>query len=151
MASSQLGFFDLKLSEKIGRMFEYALTSANYNVFDFTEKWLSSGTYENILLWDVSLVSQAATYILSKFEEELKHRDLFIERNDCEQKLPPQLAYWIGYTLTYWCIRDSITGSKILRNYDMETIINNSEVYHSLGVSSAISLIQEDAVRKERE
>lgn len=143
----KLGFFDLKLSEKIGNMFEYAVSNKNFDIYDFLPKWLQSKTFFNILSWDISLVSQSPTYILGNFADELKKENIeFKRKKDNNNK---ECINWIGYVTTYWCIRDSVTGDDILSNYNIEKIINNAEIYHSLSISVAIELIQQDAKKEE--
>ena len=142
--SKTLGFFDLKLSEKIGKVFEYAIYTKHYEVQDFTDKWLISDTYKFILSWDVSIVSQCATYILGCFEKELEKKGILIETTS-EVLLSRSCSYWIGYILTYWCIRDELMGAHISNEYQTDVIIRNAEVYHSMSVATAILMIEEDA------
>ena len=147
LMSKILGFFDLKLSEKIGKMFEYASMEKHYEIQDFTDKWLLSDTYKAVLFWDVSLVSQCATYILDCFEKEMKEKGTSIKETT-EEWLPLSCVNWIGYIFTYWCIRDGLTGECIRNDYQIKIIIRNAEIYHSMSVSTAISMIKEDAEKE---
>ena len=144
----QLDFFDLKLAEKIGNLFEYAVFHEGYSIYYFTLYWLASNTFQLLLDWDISLVSQAHTYIFGKFEEEMKKTGIIIEKEECIEY--QECVNWVGYVTMYWCIWEGISGKDIINRYDITHIVNNSEVYHSLGVKTAISMIKEDGFLNEQ-
>ena len=138
----EMDFFDLKLSEKIGNMFEYAILHEGFDIYTFTEAWLCSQTFFNIQDWDVALVSQTATYIFAKFMEETKKQSIIIEKKECAEF--PECINWIGYITTYWCIKERITGADIIRNYNISKIIDSAFVYHTVGVCTAIDMMKGD-------
>lgn len=137
-----IDFFDLKLCEKIGLLFEYAIFHEGYDRYSFTRVWLHSDVFMGILEWDVALVSQAYTYIFGKFIDEIEEKEITIPKKDCDEF--PECINWIGYTMTYWCILEEIHGKDITENYDIDRIIDNSFIYHTQSVKTAIRMIKEE-------
>ena len=138
----KLDFFDLKLCEKIGRMFEYAVSHDGLDIFMFTKQWLVSDTFHRILEWDVPLVSQSHTYILNSFQNEIKGMGMDLQKSVC--MAPLECIYWGGYIFTYWCIWEEISGEDIVRAYKIDEVISNAYIYHSLSVKTSISMIKDD-------
>ena len=136
-----LGFFDLKLSEKIGLVFEIAVVEKGYDPYDFAVKWCVSETCENVFDWDETLVSQSRYYILQIFEKEYE--------NDLPQKnekgyLYADNMFWFGYIITYWHFLEGISGKEIVENFNVCKIIDEYDVLHTVSVKLAIELIKED-------
>lgn len=138
----EIDFFDLKLCEKIGAMFEYAVFHEGYDAYAFTKAWLGSDTFSGILEWDVALVSQARTYILGKFLDELTEGGIVLERKPCEEA--PECIYWLGYVFTYWGILEEMQGAEMMQSYQIDRIIDNAFAYHTLSVKTAICMIKEE-------
>lgn len=49
--------------------------------------------------------------------------------------------------ITYWCFEYEERPRDILRQYDMESVVQSYEVLHSLSVKTAIEKIKEDYFR----
>lgn len=136
-----IDFFELKLSEKIGKMFAIAVTERKYNPYEFTVKWCISESCERIFDFDETLASQGRYYILGTFEDEIKN-DL---PDKCEKAdLYADNMYWFGYIITYWHFLEGISGKDIVINYDVCKILDEFDVLHTVSVKRAIEMIKED-------
>lgn len=142
-----MDFFNLKLSEKVGNIFEYAVTKQGVDFYTFTNYWVESDTFLALLEWDVTLVSQAPTYIYAKFLDEMQAAGKILKHSFCEEF--PECIHWVGYVLTYWCLRDDITWKELQTKCDISHIIENCFVYHTIGVNTAIDMIQEECGARE--
>lgn len=139
-----LDFFELKLSEKIGRMLSYAVTVKKYNRYELVEKWLGSETYMQTVLFDISLASQAKTYILNAFEQELAGD---LPRKDDESPAYADDVFWFGYLMAYWYFSDGTAGKEILQEINVRKVLDEYQPLHTLSVKAAIAKIKEDDSR----
>lgn len=148
--NKSLDFFDLKLAEKVGNIFEYAIIKQGIDFYTFTKHWVESDTFLALLEWDVAMVSQAPTYIYAKFIEEMQKNKQLLKNEPCEEF--PECINWVGYFLTYWCLRDNITWNELQKKCNLSIIIKNCFIYHTVGIKTAINMVQEDSKQyKERE
>lgn len=136
-----MDFFELKLIEKIGNVFVDAMQDRKYNRYQFLKKWCLSDTCEAVAAFDETLCSQAKSYILRTFETE--YRDNLPETDE-DSPLYAEDMYWFGYLVTYWYFFDGTTGRDILRKYNVDKILNEYDVLHTLSIKTAIKKIQED-------
>lgn len=136
-----MDFFELKLIEKIGNVFAYAMREKKYDRYQFIEMWCSSDTCEAIFDFDETICSQAQSYILRTFERECADH---LPARDQDSPLYEDDMYWFGYLLTYWHFLDGTSGKDVLRLYDVRKILDEYDVLHTLSVKAAIDKIQED-------
>lgn len=134
-------FIELKLAEKIGKVLAYGVKERKYQRYELIQKWCSSDTYQLLLEFDVSLCSQAMTYILRVFEEEYKDK---LPAIDDESPLYEDDLFWFGYLIAYWYFMDGTTGKDILQKYDICKVLDEFEILHTLSIRSAIDQIMED-------
>lgn len=134
-------FFELKLIEKIGNVFAYAMHEKRYNRYQFIKKWCVSETCEAVFEFDETLCSQAKSYILRTFEKEYESD---LPETDGDSPLYEDDMYWFGYLLTYWHFLEGISGKQVLEEYDVCKILDEFEVLHTLSIKAAIDKIRED-------
>ncbi len=137
-------FINLKLIEKIGNVLASAVSERKYNRYELIKMWLNSETYQLTVEFDVSICSQAKSYILRTFEQEYNGA---LPSIDKESPLYKDDVYWLGYITAYWFFIDGTTGKEILKKYDVEKILDEFDVLHSLSVKTAISKIKEDDLK----
>ena len=77
----KMDFIELKLIEKIGNVLSCAVCERKYNRYELVKMWLGSETYRLTVEFDVSICSQAKSYILRTFEQEVQDR-LPLKDND---------------------------------------------------------------------
>ncbi len=136
-----MDFFELKLIEKIGTVFEIAMRDRKYNRYQFIKKWCASDTCEAVFKFDETLCSQARTYILRMFEKECGNE---LPDIDADSPLYEEDMYWFGYILTYWHFLEGISGKEVLETYDVCKVLDEFDVLHTLSVKAAIEKIRED-------
>lgn len=136
-----MNYVESALIEKIAEIFEYAMDVKCYEPYIFAQKWLASETYAKTIDFDTALCSQAKTYILGAFEEEYKDDLPPVNQNS---PLYKDDMFWFGYTMAYWHMLENISGNEILAAYDIDKIINEYDVLHTVSVKTAIDLIKED-------
>ena len=134
-------FFELKLIEKIGKVFACAMQEKRYNRYQFVQKWCSSETCQAIFEFDETLCSQAKSYILRTFENEYESD---LPEIDDTSPFYEDDMYWLGYLLTYWHFSDGITGKEILEKYDVSKALDEYVVLHTLSIKAAMDKIRED-------
>ena len=131
-------YFELALCQKIGNVFSLAVSKYKLNRTDFINEFLKSNVFFNICDGDCTLISQGKYYILNKFLDESPLPETNISDFD------ENAMFWLGYVMMYWCLTDTITGSYIVSNYDLEKIYQFYDILHSLKVSSSINDIKEN-------
>jgi len=139
-----MDFIKLKLIEKIGNVLSLAVSDCKYNRYELIEKWLASETYQLTVEFDVSICSQAKTFILHTFECEYDGNLPSLDENS---PLYKDDVYWFGYITAYWFFIDGTKGKDILEKYNVNKILDEYDVLHSLSVKSAISKIKEDDLK----
>ena len=80
-------FSELKLAEKIGKVFYIAVTENKYNRYELIHKWLASDTYDETVNFYVHLCSQAKAYILAAFEREFESCPQLTRKALCMEKI----------------------------------------------------------------
>ena len=136
-----MDFFELKLIEKIAKVFECAMQDRKYNRYQFVEKWCLSETCQAVFDFDETLCSQARSYILRTFENECKN-----DLPDLDEDSPyyDDDMHWMGYLITYWHFFDGTTGKDIMREFDVRKVLDEFDVLHTLSIKAAIGKIRED-------
>lgn len=134
-------FIELKLIEKIGKVFSYAMHERKYNRYQFIKKWCLSDTFQSLLEFDETLCSQAKSYIFRMFEKEYMGK---LPDIDSDSPLYEEDMYWMGYLLAYWCIAGDISGKDILEQYDVCKVLDEYDVLHTISIKAAIAKIRED-------
>ena len=137
----EIDFIELMLIEKLGKVLAYAVRERKYNRYELIEKWLSSETFYDAVTFDVSLSSQALTYILSRLEKEYEGN---LPTIDEHSPLYEDDLFWFGYVVAYWFFLDGTTGKEMLQKYDMKHSLDGYDVLHTLSVRTAIEKIKED-------
>lgn len=137
-----MDFIELKLIEKLAKVLQNAYENNNCDRYTLIEKWLSSDTFANAIAFDVSLVSQARSYILRTFESEIEIEQFVSGEEDKE--FYTDAVFWFGYITAYWCLMDEISGVDILKEYNINKILDEFDVLHTLKVKTAISMMKED-------
>lgn len=137
-----MDFIELKLIEKLAKVLQAAYENNNCDRYTLIEKWLSSDTFARAVVFDVSLASQARSYILRTFEREIEIEQF--ASGDEDKELYTDAVFWFGYTTAYWCLMDEINGVDILKEYDINKIFDEYDVLHTLKVKTAISMMKED-------
>lgn len=137
-------FINLKLIEKIGNVLADAVSERKYNRYELIKMWLNSETYQLTVEFDVSICSQAKSFILRTFEKECNGA---LPSVDEDSPLYRDDVYWFGYITAYWFFTDGTTGREILEKYDVEKILDEFDALHSLSVKTAISKIKEDDLK----
>ncbi len=138
---NKIGFFELKLSEKIGAVFSNAVKDKKYDPYEFAEKWCLSETCRAVFDFDETLVSQARSYILRVFESEISGS---LPTTNEKDPLYSDDVYWFGYLITYWHFLEGITGEEIHARYNIRKMLDEYGVLHTLSVKAAIEKIKED-------
>lgn len=136
-------FSELKLAEKIGKVLYIAVTENKYNRYELIHKWLASDTYDETVNFYVHLCSQAKTYILAAFEIEFEND---LPSIDEESPLYGEDLYWFGYVMAYWFFIEQISGTDILKMYDVDRILDSYGALHAVSVKRAIEEIKENDV-----
>lgn len=144
MGDFKMDFIELKLIEKIGNVLSCAVCERKYNRYELVKMWLGSETYRLTVEFDVSICSQAKSYILRTFEQELQDR---LPLKDNDSPLYKDDVYWFGYITAYWFFLDGTTGREILEKYNVEKILDEFDVLHTVSVKTAISKIKEDDLK----
>lgn len=139
----KIDFFQLKATEKIGHICEYAVEEKRYAPLQFASLFFSSETFFNYIDWDVATVSQAKTYVLHLFEDELGTP---IQTQDDAPLYAPDM-YWLGYLIAYWCFCDETTGKEIVKEYDLVQIFDDFEMLHTQSIHYAIDYCKENYKR----
>jgi len=132
---------NLVLIEKIGKLLAYAVSEKKYNRYELIQKWLASDTYEEVLNFSVHLCSQSKTYILAAFEKEIKDD---LPHIDDDSPLYEDDLYWFGYTAAYWFFTDGTTGKDLLKKINVNKMLDEYEILHTLSIKHAIDKIRED-------
>lgn len=127
---------ELMIAEKIGNVLR-SVTGQGFDVYDVCTKWLSSSTFSSIIDDDFSIYSRTPDTIKDLFVGELS---TFASGNQYDK----DAAFWFGYLVTYWCYMYHITGDEILKIYDIEKIVDDYELLHTLSTKIAIEKIMED-------
>ncbi len=135
-----MDFFNLMLAEKIGKVLAMAVSERKYNRYDLIKKWLLSKTYADTIDFAVHLCSQAKGYILTIFEEEYSDN---LPSIDEDSPYYEDDLYWFGYTMAYWYFLDRTTGQEIVDKIDINNVLDNYEILHTLDVKHAIDKIKE--------
>lgn len=135
-----MDFFNLMLAEKIGKVLAMAVSEKKYNRYELIKKWLLSKTYADTIDFAVHLCSQAKSYILSEFEKECADN---LPSIDEDSPYYEDDLYWFGYITAYWYFIDGTTGQDIVNKIDINNVLDNYEILHSLGVKHAIDKIKE--------
>lgn len=133
-------FVELKLCEKIGSVLEECNRLVDDSLL-LLRTWLASETYDRILDGDVSLFSQAKSYIIRTFMEEGKKQ---FEAGKSDRMFSDDALFWIGYLITYWCLEYQESAKNIMNNYDLENMLYSYETLHTISVKAAIDKIKED-------
>lgn len=136
-------FVELKLCEKVGNVLEECNSICQCSM-QLILTWMESEIFERVIDGDVALCSQAKSYIARSFMNENKNR---LEAISSAIVFRNEILYWIGYVITYWCFEYEERPRDILRQYDMESVVQSYEVLHSLSVKTAIEKIKEDYFR----
>ena len=136
-----MDLFKLAIARKIGKIFALAATNRKYNCSEFVHKWLASETYQSVIDFETYICSQSRDYILSVFEEENKEHLPTIDENS---KYLEDAMWWLGYIVTYWFFLDGTTGPDILRDINIDKVLSEYDVLHTLDVRLAIEKIKED-------
>ena len=133
----------------MGDVFDYAVDICDYNLADFTNKFLASKTFDEFLRND-SLNCQSPLYVIDEFLRLSGVEVKKLESN--EKKLSKyeslKTAYWLGNILCTWGIVDEISGKDILKKYDIEMIIIDYERLHVTSMSLAIDQIKKEYTRE---
>lgn len=133
----------------MGDVLRYAVKDYDYNLADFTNKFLLSNTF-NEFLKDDSLNCQSPLYVIERFLKESNVKIKKLENNGKKlskyESLEP--AYWLGNILCTWGIVDEISGKDILEKYDIEMIIIDYERLHVTSMSLAIDQIKREYTRE---
>jgi len=138
-----MDFFNLMLSEKLGKVLAKAVSEKKYNRYELIEKWLLSKTYADTVDLAVHLCSQARGYILSEFEREYSDNLPSIDENSIYYAND---LYWFGYITSYWFFLDGTTGKEIVTKYNICNILDSYDILHTIGVKHAIDKIREDDI-----
>lgn len=133
-------FFNLMLAEKIGKVLAMAVTEKKYNRYELVKKWLLSKTYADTIDFAVHLCSQAKSYILSEFEKEYSNN---LPSIDEDSPYYEDDLYWFGYIMAYWYFLDGTTGQEIVDKIDINNVLDNYEILHTISVQHAIDKIKE--------
>jgi hypothetical protein len=136
-----MDFIELKLIEKIGNVFSIAMAERKYNRYQFAKMWCLSDTFQSILDFEEWLCSQSKYYIMQVFDEEFAGK---LPEVDEGSPLYAEDTYWLGYVLTYWFFLDGTNGKEIIKNYDLDHVLDSYDVLHTVGVKTAIDMIRED-------
>lgn len=133
-------FFNLMLAEKIGKVLAMAVAEKKYNRYELIKKWLLSKTYADTIDFAVHLCSQAKSYILSEFEKEYSNN---LPSIDEDSPYYEDDLYWFGYIMAYWYFLDGTTGQEIVDKIDINNVLDNYEILHTISVQHAIDKIKE--------
>lgn len=128
------------LAEKIGKVLAMAVAEKKYNRYELIKKWLLSKTYADTIDFAVHLCSQAKSYILSEFEKEYSNN---LPSIDEDSPYYEDDLYWFGYIMAYWYFLDGTTGQEIVDKIDINNVLDNYEILHTISVQHAIDKIKE--------
>lgn len=134
-------FIEMTLCEKIGKVLVDCNALRKYDSIQLFRAWLESDVFDGIIDWDVSLFSQAKSYIARMFLQECESK---LSSAPVNVILLDDVMFWVGYLVTYWCLEYQITGRDISRDYDIEEILYAYDPLHTLSIKAAISKIKED-------
>jgi len=140
-----LHFIELKLCEKVGAVLQECNKLCNCGSSHLATVWMQSKIFDRILDGDVSVFSQAKSYIVRTFFE--KNRNELAVSSEKEM-LYDDVLFWFGYLITYWCLELKETPTNIMRNYDVSEILYSYDVLHTISIKEAITKIKEDSYGK---
>lgn len=134
-------FFELKLSEKVGKVLERAAQKIHADPRELLRTWWDTKLAGDVLAFDAATAAQSAAYILELFEEELDAKHITLKG---AQKAwnTGDLLYWAGYVTTYMALYKDIPAER-LNQYDLGWLCDNYEVLHTLGVKQVIEELEE--------
>lgn len=100
-----------------------------------------SETFQSIIDFETSICTQSALYIFHAFEREMKS---CCPQYDEDGDLYEDDLFWFGYITAYWCIEKNITGKDIVDKINIDGMLDNYEILHTISVKSAIKKIEEE-------
>lgn len=140
--AERAGIFELTLARKIGDVLRILNQEYHFDSLELVADFTVSRLFQQIMDWDVSIVSQGKYYIAQLFVEEY------------QEKLPvkcgyddSEALYWYGYLLTRWCQIEQTTGKEIYEQYNVRSILQAYDVLHTLSIENAIEHIKMDDKR----
>lgn len=124
------------ICRKVGGTFELA-AQKGYFPLCFMKEWLMSDTMEQLRLMNLNEICQSKLYQLDSL---LRETD--IPRDESENREYCDVMYWIGYTLMWMAYQEDMPGKKIYNEYNIEEVMKNFDVLHTLSTQVTIEEIK---------
>lgn len=122
----------------VGKMFRLAAEKLEIDEEIFCHIWLKSDLCQRLFVLDETLICQSKVYLFNS---------LVMENNlpiTAGHKMDEEVMYWVGYILTYWMYLYEISGNKINEKYDIDKIINEYDILHTVSCKVAIEKMMQD-------
>ena len=144
---------EISILESFSRACKIVPILFEFDVYDFFQKALTTKTFDRYFD-DMTVYTQADTYIIDTIVEELKEKGVTIQPKKYNMKdlgIFSDASYWAGYLFLSWRREEGIPGIEIVTNYDIQRIINAYPTLHTTSIEYAIDEIKEEMKLENRE
>lgn len=147
-------FAELGIVESFCYACQIVPTIYNFDVSDFFKKILSTDCFDNYFD-DFTVFTQAQTYIIDRFLDELKEKNIYVQKKEYkdygEYAYYREVAFWGAYLFLVWHKQENISGRTIVETYDIDSILDAYITLHTTSIAYAVCEIKENMKLSDKE
>lgn len=121
-----------KARTALGRMLDFAVYDAGYDISVFFDLFISSGMARRFERGDVSVVvGRSGVELAYDIMYSVNGLDILIEPQYTYNRSP---EYWLGWALAYYQWKSGLKFSDIARSIPIKTILGLYDIYHEMDI-----------------
>ncbi|MBO5425115.1 MAG: helix-turn-helix transcriptional regulator [Lachnospiraceae bacterium] len=121
-----------KARTALGRMLDFAVYDAGYDISVFFDLFISSGMARRFERGDVSVVvGRSGVELAYDIMYSVNGLDILIEPQYTYNRSP---EYWLGWALAYYQWKSGLKFSDIVRSIPIKTILGLYDIYHEMDI-----------------